>query len=429
MDGVAQEGYARALALLHACASADGFVASPSHHDNYRRVWSRDGSILALAALLTGDEGLIATARQTLTTLAAHQGPHGEIPTNVDIASERYSYGGSAGRIDGDLWFIIACGEYWLATGEDDFLEELMPAIEKVRFVLGAWEYNSRGLIYVPLTGDWADEYLHHGYVLYDQLLYLQAQCTLAHMHAAVHGSPDHDLEARVSRLLHLIRDNYWFADMDEDAPMPDDAYHEVLYAKGRATAAAHGAGRYWMPFFSPGGYGYRFDAFANVLASLFDVAGDEQRRTVDAYIDGELLADDMPLLPAFHPVIEPVDEDWEHLQVMFSYSFKNKPYEYHNGGLWPMLTGFYVADLARRRHMKQARRCLQAIHRANAMAMDGEPWGFAEYIHGLKHRPEGTRHQGWSAAAAVIGHHALEGQAVFRVQGMHAANATRRKS
>jgi len=181
------------------------------------------------------------------------------------------------------------------------------------------------------------------------------------------------------------------------------------------------------MPFFSPGGYGYRFDAFANVLASLFGVADDAQRRAVDTYIDGELLADELPLLPAFHPVIKPVDEDWEHLQVMFSYNFKNKPYEYHNGGLWPMLTGFYVADLARRHHTRQARRCLQAIHRANAMAMDGEAWGFAEYIHGLKHKPEGTRHQGWSAAAAIIGHHALDRQAVFRVQGTHLASSGRK--
>ena len=362
MERLAQEGLGRALALLRACAGPDGFVASPSHHDNYRRIWARDGAIMVLAALLAGDEGLIATARQTLETLAAHQGPHGEIPTNVDIVSERYSYGGTAGRIDADLWFVIGCGEYWLATGQDDFLEQLLPAIERVRFLLGAWEYNNRGLIYVPLTGDWADEYVHHGYVLYDQLLYLQAQRTLAHMHAAVHGSADHALEEKASRLRHLIRDNYWFADDGES--VPDDAYHEVLYAKGRATADAHGAGRHWMPFFSPGGYGYRFDAFANVLASLFDVADDAQRRTVDAYIDGELLADELALLPAFHPVIEPVDE----------------------------------------------------------------AWGFAEYIHGLKRTPGGTRHQGWSAAAAVIGHHALEGQAVFRVQGTHAANASRRK-
>ena len=170
------------------------------------------------------------------------------------------------------------------------------------------------------------------------------------------------------------------------------------------------------MSFFSPAGYGYRFDAFANVLVSLLDVADDAQRRTVDAFIAAEVLREELPLLPAFHPVIEPVDADWEDLQMMFSYTFKNRPYEYHNGGLWPMVTGFYVADLARRQHTAQAETCLQAIHRANALSMDGAPWGFPEYVHGRQLTAGGTRHQGWSAAAAILGHQALAGQSVFRI-------------
>lgn len=407
------EGYNKALTLLHSCVTPDGFVASPSDHDNYRRIWSRDGSIISLAAILTGDVNLIGTARRTFETLAEYQGPHGEIPSNVDTSTKRISYGGSTGRVDSDLWFVIGCGEYWLATGDDEFLERLQPAIEKVRFLLGAWEFNNRGLIYVPLTGDWADEYLHNGYVLYDQLLYLQAQRTLARMHAAVHGSSDHTLNEKISRLRHLIRANYWF---DECQKTPDDAYHEVLYKKGRAAASTHCAGRHWMPFFSPAGYGYRFDAFANVLASLLNVADDAQRSKVDAFIAGEVIHDELPLLPAFHPVIEPVDADWEDLQVMFSYSFKNKPYEFQNGGLWPMITGFYVADLARRQQTEEARKYLQAIHRANALVMDGEAWSFPEFVHGSKFTPGGGRLQGWSAAAAIIGHHALDGQAVFRI-------------
>jgi hypothetical protein len=413
MGSQAEDGYNKALALLYDCVTPDGFVASPSDHDNYRRIWSRDGSIISLAAILTGDVNLIGTARRTFETLAASQGPHGEIPSNVDPVTKRISYGGSTGRVDSDLWFVIGCGEYWLATGDDEFLEGLQPAIEKVRFLLGAWEFNNRGLIYVPLTGDWADEYLHNGYVLYDQLLYLQAQRTLARMHAAVHGSSDHTLNEKISRLRHLIRDNYWF---DEGQKIPDDAYHEVLYEKGRAAASSHCAGRHWMPFFSPGGYGYRFDAFANVLVSLLNVADDAQRSKVDAFIAGEVIHDELPLLPAFHPVIEPVDEDWEELNVMFSYTFKNKPYEFQNGGLWPMITGFYVADLARRQQTEEAGKYLQAIHRGNALVMDGEAWGFPEFVHGRKFTPGGTRHQGWSAAAAIIGHHALEGQHVFRI-------------
>ncbi|MGD2055995.1 MAG: glycoside hydrolase 100 family protein [Gammaproteobacteria bacterium] len=408
----ARDGYDKAVALLHACATADGFVASPTAGHNYRRIWGRDGAIIALAALLTGEPVLIESARRTFKTLAAYQGPHGEIPSNVDPVAERISYGGTAGRVDADLWFLVGCGEYWQATGDDAFLEQLLPAIEKVRFLLGAWEFNNRGLLYIPLTGDWADEFLHNGYVLYDQLLYLQAQRTLACIHAAVHDSQDHALQEKISRLCHLIRDNYWF---DDGGAVPDDAYHEILYRKG-LQAASRRARRHWMPTFSPSGYGYRFDAFANVLASLLDVADNEQRSTVDDFIAGEITRDELPLLPAFHPVIKPVDEDWEHLQMMFSYTFKNKPYEFHNGGLWSMVTGFYVADLARRQCVAAASKHLQAIHQANALPMAGEPWGFAEYVQGQTLEPGGTRHQGWSAAGAIIGHQALQGQDVFRI-------------
>ena len=101
------EGYDKALALLHTCTTADGFVASPTESQNYRRIWGRDGAILSLAALLSEDHELTKTARKTFETLATYQGPHGEIPSNVDTVSERISYGGTTGRVDADLWFLI----------------------------------------------------------------------------------------------------------------------------------------------------------------------------------------------------------------------------------------------------------------------------------------------------------------------------------
>jgi glycogen debranching enzyme len=407
------DGYAQALALLAACITRDGLVASPRETTNYRRIWGRDGVVMGIAALLTNRHELIEAFRTTLETLATHQGPHGEIPSNVDTETGRVSYGGTTGRVDADLWFIIGCGEYWAATGDDEFLRGMVPAIEKVRFLLGAWEFNDRGLLYVPQTGDWADEYIHNGYVLYDQLLYLQAQRTLCAMHERLHGSSDHSLKDKASRLRHLIAANYWFSDGDG---MPDDVYHEVLYAKGREAAGCRCAGKYWMPFFSPFGYGYRFDTMANVLVSLFDVADDGQTELVDQYIADHVAPREFALLPAFMPVITPVDKDWEELQTTFTYTFKNKPYEYHNGGLWQMVTGFYVASLARRGQQAKAERYLNGIHRANALEMGGERWSFPEFVHGQRFTPGGSRELGWNAAGAIIGQHALEGAPVFRI-------------
>ena len=394
-----EEGHGRALDVMRACVTEHGFLASPTQRDNYRRVWARDGCVIGLAALLSGEGDLIETCRETLDTLARHQGPHGEIPSNVDPSTGRVSYGGTTGRVDAGLWFAISCVEYWRCTGDDDFLHAMVEPLERLRNLLGAWEFNTRGLLYVPPTGDWADEYVQSGYVLYDQLLYLQAQRGIAQLHRELHGSEDHALEERVSRLKHLLRANYWFTDESEP---PDDVYHRVLFEKGHA-AADHCRGKYWMPFFSPLGYGSRFDGMANALVSLLGVSGDEQDRAVDAFIADELAHDDVMLLPAFDPVITPRDEYWDDLQMSFSYTFKNEPYEYHNGGLWPFVTAFYAASLARRGELELARRYRDGIHAANRRERDGAPWSFSEYLNGRTHEPGGTYPMGWSAAAAVI--------------------------
>ena len=409
-EDLAHEGLRRSLETMRACVGDHGFLASPTRRDNYRRVWARDGCIIGLAALLAGEEDLIEACRETLETLARYQGPHGEIPSNVDPVTGRVSYGGTTGRVDAGLWFALCCVEYWRRSGDEAFVQGMLEPLERLRWLLGAWEFNTRGLLYVPPTGDWADEYVQSGYVLYDQLLYLQVQRGIAELHREVHGGTDHALEDHVARLYQVLRANYWFAD---DERMPEHAYHEVLYEKGRG-AEGHRLGTYWMPFFSPLGYGYRFDAMANALVSLFGVSDAAQDEAVDAFIRDELVHDEVMLLPAFDPVITPRDEYWDDLQMSFSYTFKNQPYEYHNGGLWPMVTAFYAASLAQRGEVELARRYRDGIHAANRRTRDGAPWSFSEYLHGRSFDPGGTAPMGWSAAAGVIADAYVSGRRLF---------------
>lgn len=409
----ADEGYAKAVDLLQRCTTENGFLASPTDRDNYRRIWGRDGCIMGLAAILTGDADLEEGCRRTLETLARHQGPHGEIPSNVDPETNRISYGGTAGRVDANLWFVLACAEYWRRTGDDSFLDRMIEPLESVRFLLGAWEFNNRGLLYIPPTGDWADEYLQSGYVLYDQLLYFQAQNQFCCIHRHLHGSDDHELKDRMARLRNLIQTNYWFCRECKEKEGREYIYHEVLYEKG-SQAAPKQLGSFWMPFFSPFGYGYRFDAMANVLVSLFGVADEAHEETVDQFIESKIIDENVGLLPAFWPVITPKDEKWDDLQVSFSHTFKNEPNEYHNGGLWPLVAGLYSASLARRGLTEQAEHYRKAVHRANQLEMDGEAWSFPEFVHGEKFTPGGTHPMGWSAAAAIIAEKYGEGERLF---------------
>ena len=85
------------------------------------------------------------------------------------------SYGGLAGRVDAVTWFIIGICQYTFHTKDNSLIVKYEEVIEKAIQLLDAWEFNNKHLIYVPLSGNWADEYITDGYVLYDQLLRIWA--------------------------------------------------------------------------------------------------------------------------------------------------------------------------------------------------------------------------------------------------------------
>ncbi|MCF7812495.1 glycoside hydrolase 100 family protein [Candidatus Gracilibacteria bacterium] len=398
------EGYEKAIQLLQNISTPQGFTASNTDRDNYYRIWGRDGVIIGLATLLTGDKKFQETFRKTLFTLSEHQGEHGEIPSNVDPQGNHVSYGGTAGRVDATLWFVIGCGQYFKRTEDISFLKALWPHIEKCIFLLGAWEFNQKGFLYVPPTGDWSDEYIQQGYVLYDQVLYYQALREYRDIARVMGKKIPRQQSQKIDHLKEQIRANFWICETPKDDPA---IYHPVLFEKGQQYCNQK---PHWLPFFTPFGYGFRFDVLANVLVSLFDIADEKQRTDVDDCIKSRFDRKTNNLLPAFDPIIQPVDDEWKHLQISFSYTFKNKPYEYHNGGLWPMVTGFYVADLARRGKKEEAEAYARGIDQANKKSTEkGKEWGFAEFLHGKNYTPMGTSHQGWSAGAAVWAHHALD--------------------
>ena len=387
-----------------------GFVASLVDRANYHRVWARDGCVTVLAALASGDEELIQCARTTLRTLADRQGPHGEMPSNVTPDTDEVTYGTTVGRVDSALWFVVATAAYYRTTKDDEFLEQMLPVLDRIRFLLGCWEFNNRGLLYVPMTGDWADEFMHHGYVLSDQLLYLWAQRDFIALHRAAGDDVSEAWDEKADTLKKLIEDNFWFHDDDGRDRL---WYSKILYQKGR-EAAERSRGRHWMPFFSPSGYGYRFDALGNALVALVGVGTDEQHEQVDEFIAENVVQTQFYLLPAFSPVVRPSDQSWNELQMMFSYTFRNRPYEYHNGGLWPMVTGFYATSLALRGKNDLAEKYLNGMFDANRPLPDHP--GFPEFLHGLTGERGGTPLLAWSAACAVIAHCALHERGIWEL-------------
>lgn len=402
--------YGQSLALLRRCLTPAGFVASPSDVDNYARVWARDGVIAGLAALASGDAELIDGMGRTLMTLRDHQGPHGEIPSNVTIDGASVSYGRLVGRVDVLFWYVIGVCAYLCATGERS--DQFAASVERALFLAGCWEFNERGLIYTPLAGNWADEYIQQGYVLSDQLLYLLALGGAGEMFARPAW------QAKAASLRELLVVNYWPRASLADHPL---VYHPHAYRRQlEQETIVH-----WLPSFSPAGYARYFDGLAHALALIADLGDAERQQQTEIYIQSLERQTNSALLPAFWPTIQPGNADWTHLIENHLYGhMKNQPYHYHNGGLWSVLTGLYATGMARRGWLDRARHVLAALDAANAQGRDGAAWEFAEYHHGQSGESLGTPYLAWSAAAAVLAYQSLRGVWVFPRCTLYQENA-----
>jgi glycogen debranching enzyme len=107
---------------------------------------------------------------------------------------------------------------------------------------------------------------------------------------------------------------------------------------------------------------------------------------------DGKLA---MSLPPCLFPYIQPGDPDWRPRYEQF-----NKPGDYHNGGVWPFVCGFYIAALVAAERFRLARTRLEQFADLVKPAREQKvEFGFNEWFDARTGRPRGQDWQAWSAA------------------------------
>ncbi|MCX2575111.1 glycoside hydrolase 100 family protein [Pedobacter sandarakinus] len=380
------KSYHKAINLLHQASTSFGFVAAVQEHDNYKRVWTRDGVITSIAGLLSKDENLVRTAKATLETLFNHQHSCGFMPSNVSPIDGSVSYGGTAGRADNPSWAVIGLAAYTILTEDKSLWEKYQIEINKCFAILEAWEYNGKQLIYVPQSGDWADEYIQHGYILFDQLLRLWA------LQLANTISRNETWESKTANIALTIKNNYW-----------NSANSKTLYAPNLEHQLQNAPKEFWLMGFNPATIYPYFDLQANTFAILLGLGDEDKDERILTFIKS-IYQSPNNLLPSFFPVIGEKDFDMQALINNYAYTFRNKPHYFHNGGLWPVWNGWLVAALTSTGQTNWAASLLSAIHQAN----DDE---FNECLHGGDGHPCGVPQCTWSAAGAIIAAHALHDQ------------------
>ncbi len=368
------EAYNKAIELLHAASTPSGFVAAVQEEDNYRRIWTRDSALCGLAALSTDDAALKQTFKRSIETIFRNQHAGGFIPSNVSPIGDNVSYGSIVGRVDNHAWIIISACMYAHVQAEREWLQQFDSGIAKSFGLMCAWEFNGRGLMYVPQSADWADEYYHHGYILYNQLLRLWAlRCA-----ATMLGNDNYANEA--SRVQTAIEKYF--------------SGHE-FYASQVERMWKDNEKPYWMMGFNTSQLYTQFDLQANALALLLEVGNIDQKERLIQFIK-QLFKKE--LLPSFYPTIEDDDKEMIELKSNYAFRFRNQPNEFHNGGLWPVWNGFAAMCISKYDETLSIQLGQKIM---DACSRDG--WELNECYHGKTGKGIGVPHCAWSAAGIIL--------------------------
>jgi hypothetical protein len=378
------ECHARAVTLLEANLTPAGVLAATptkrAAERGYTAIFGRDAAVCALGMAVSGNRALERAAACGLETLAAHQAPNGQIPKFV-AADGREADFWYLGCIDSTLWWLIALAlldqraqELGLRQG---LLRRYRTEVALALRWLGAQEHQRFFLLQQNEASDWADIMPRSGFVLYTNALWYRVKrlfglpntaATRASFNGLFHPFSARLAEYRRARLL-----------------------NEYVLKRARNRDL-------YLSFVNFSFFGEEGDVFGNVLAVLCGaLSRNASHRTLDA-----LLAARVHEPYPVRAVVQPIRRQSALWRPYMARHRQNAAWQYHNGGVWPMVGGFFIAALARSGRKRHARAELVKLARACAL----DDWAFAEWLHGRTAAPRGMRGQSWNAAGFLLAEH-----------------------
>ncbi len=329
----------------------------------YPEPYTRDMMVCLLGVLISENKKLIASYKKVLETIAKNQTPHGHIPSLVHDPQDR-------GSSDCTPLFLMGVGLFRKATGNNSFLEE---AVEMSLNWMWYQSPSDRIIVAQHPTSDWRDEQWVFGYGLYVN--------TIVYTYLKLLGR--HEDAEKVKEEMGRFA---------VTAERQNRHVHEGLVLK-------------YKPYYALWSYkvhrSERFDLLGNSLAILSGIASSSRAKRLILWIEkeceglrqNEQLSVD--LTPNFFPYVRPGDPDW-----MPRYDKYNQPGEYHNGGVWPFICGFYIAALVAANKFKLAEKKLIALSKLIQLSREAKvEFGFNEWHRAQDGTPQGEDWQSWSAA------------------------------
>jgi hypothetical protein len=339
----------------------------------YPEPYTRDLMFSILGIAVSGNKKLMDSIQKVLETLAKNQTPHGHIPSLVHDKEDR-------GASDTTPLFLMGVGIYRKVTGNSGFLQE---AVAKA---LNWMEYQSpsdRYLIAQQPTSDWRDEQWVTGYGLFVN--------TIVYNYLHLLGFQERADLVKREMARFTITEGIMHRHVHEGLKVKHKPYYALWSYKIHSSE--------------------RFDLLGNSLAILTGIASLSRAEEMISWIEeecdsmkqkGDLVLD---LPPNFFPFVREEDPDWTPRYAMY-----NNPGEYHNGGIWPFVCGFYVAALVAAGKYKLAEEKLLALTKiVKASNQNNLDFGFNEWLKAQDGKPMGQDWQTWSAALYLYAANCVE--------------------
>ncbi|GFO56313.1 hypothetical protein GMSM_33200 [Geomonas sp. Red276] len=380
--------YDEALALLRENSTPEGVLASARSKKasarSYDSIFARDAAICAIGMAVSGEADLAATGRAGILTLAAAQAGNGQIPKFVRPVSGEADFW-YAGCIDATLWWLIAISLLDRLDPRQGLRDELSPGIAAALDWLSCQEHQSWFLLQQNEASDWADIMPRSGFVLYTNALWYWTKRLydiptapqtrdFANLFFWPYGSVVPE-QRRARLLMHYIR--------NRSKPSPFFLSHVNLST-----------------------WGEEVDVFGNILAYLVGVGSPSGACQAVGRLVRMKANRPYPVRVVGFPIAwgNPAWRDYmgRHRQ--------NHPWQYHNGGIWPFVGGFWILLLARLGQTREAWEELEAM--AAACRING--WEFNEWLHGETGEPMGMARQSWNAALYILAYRTLKDRARY---------------
>jgi glycogen debranching enzyme len=381
MKNITDTCYQESIKLLKKNSTKFGLLASgqstKAKRRSYLSIFGRDASMSAIGVSISKKRDLISSARRSLETLAKYQADNGQIPFYVKPEEKEVDFY-YLGCIDATLWWLIAIKLFDKNTSYN-LEKKLKININKAINWLKCQEHPNFYLLQQNEASDWADLMPRSGFVLYSNALWYWTK-KLYNL-SNTQNTKDYF--------------NYIFANkkIPQKITKQNPRLTKFLEYKNNKN-------KFYPSFVNYSFSGQEVDVFGNILACLSGLADNKTSKEITNYFVKQKANKSYPIKSVLKP-IKKKDILWR--KYMKHYNL-NKPYQYHNGGIWPFIGGWWVVLLSNI-DKPLARKELEKLAELNQK----NHWQFNEWFHAKNNKAMGVDHQSWNAAMYIMAYNAIK--------------------